>query len=457
MSLGVVILAAGQGTRMKSALPKVLHPLGDRPLLRHVIDKALALDADKVAVVYGHGGEGVIDAIDEPRVAWVLQVQQLGTGHAVIQAMDAMAGMDHVMVLYGDVPLTAVATLRELSDLADTGALALLTVELEDATGYGRIVRDAEGNVTRIVEHKDADAEERRIREVNTGIMVAEGARLAAWTARLSNENAQGEYYLTDVISMAADDGVTIRTAQPQNLWDVAGINDRAQLAQLERVYQQREADRLMRAGVTIRDPARFDLRGTVRVGRDVTLDVNVIIEGEVTLGDGVHVGANTVLRNCALGANTRVLENCVVEDAAIGGDVCIGPFARIRPGTRLSDGVRVGNFVELKNAQVGAGSKINHLSYVGDTSLGERVNVGAGTITCNYDGANKHRTVVGDDAFIGSNSALVAPVEIGAGATIGAGSTITRDAPSGQLTLGRPKQLTIPGWKRPVKVKREE
>jgi len=454
MELGVVILAAGQGTRMKSRLPKVLHPLGGRALLRHVVDAALALDTARVVVVYGHGGDEVITGIDEPRAQWVLQEQQLGTGHAVLQAMTALEDVDRVLVLYGDVPLIAQSTLNRLLDATVPGTLGLLTAEIDDPTGYGRILRDAEGQVLRIVEHKDATVDEQRIQEINTGIMLVERPLLEDALARLSNDNAQGEYYLTDVIALAVESGAQVVTEQPAQFSEVEGVNDRVQLARLERVYQRGQAEVLMRSGVTLLDPARFDLRGTLASGTDVTIDVNVVVEGEVRLGDGVSIGANTVLRNCTIESDTVVLENCVIENAVVGQGGRVGPFSRIRPGTELAAGVHVGNFVELKNAQVAAGAKINHLSYVGDASVGRRVNVGAGTITCNYDGANKHRTVIGDDAFIGSNSALVAPVEIGAGATIGAGSTISRDAPGGELSLTRSKQLVVPGWKRPVKKK---
>ena len=454
MKLGVVILAAGQGTRMKSRLPKVLHPLGARPLLRHVVDTALELAADRVAVVYGHGGEAVIEAIGEPRVHWVLQDEQLGTGHAVTRAMPALDGVDRVLVLYGDVPLILPGTLRRLLRTAGEGMLGVLTMELDDPAGYGRIVRDAEGAVQRIVEQKDADAEEQRIREVNTGILVVDRVKLDDWLGRLSNDNAQGEYYLTDIIAMAVETGTPVNTAAPEALWEVSGVNDRVQLAALERVFQQRQAVRLMREGVTFRDPARFDLRGSVVCGQDVTIDVNVIVEGQVKIGSDVTIGANTVLRDCELADGVTLLENCVIENAVVGAGSRIGPFSRIRPGTELARGVHVGNFVELKNARVADGAKINHLSYVGDAEIGQRVNIGAGTITCNYDGAHKHRTVIGDDAFIGSNTALVAPVEVGPGATIGAGSTITRDAPADQLTLARSRQSAVPAWKRPVKEK---
>ena len=454
MSLGVVILAAGQGTRMKSGLAKVLHPLGGRPLLRHVIDTALDLDADRVVVVYGHGGEAVIEAMGEPRTGWVLQEQQLGTGHAVKQAMPLLDGVDRVLVLYGDVPLTLSGTLHRLLRSADEGVLGLLTMDVDDPAGYGRIVRDAEGAVQRIVEHKDADTEEKRIREVNTGILVAQQSWLAEWLDGLNNDNAQGEYYLTDIVGMAVESGMPVSTSGPDAWWEVAGVNDRVQLAQLERIFQRREAERLMRDGVTMLDPARFDLRGTLVCGVDVTIDANVIIEGDVRIGNGVRIGANTVLRSCQIDDDVCVLENCVLENAVIGAGSRVGPFARVRPGAVFERNVHVGNFVEIKNAHIAESAKINHLSYVGDAQVGQRANVGAGAITCNYDGANKHRTVIGDDAFIGSNSALVAPVTIGEGATIGAGSTISRDAPDDRLSLTRARQLVVPGWKRPTKKK---
>ena len=452
MNLGIVILAAGQGTRMKSSLPKVLHPLGGKPLLRHVIDTALALDAGEVVTVYGHGGEAVVEAIAEPRMRWALQEEQLGTGHAVMQAMPGLDGADRVLVLYGDVPLIRPATLRRLLDAAQPGTLGLLTAEAEDPTGYGRVVRDAEEQVQAIVEHKDATSDELRICEINTGILVVERPLLADALARLSNDNAQGEYYLTDLIAMAVEVGVPVVTVHPDAFSEVEGVNDRVQLARLERVFQHRKAEELMRNGVTLADPDRFDLRGRLSAGTDVTIDVNVLIEGEVRIGEGARIGANTVLRDCTIEPGAVILENCVIEKAVIGHGARVGPFSRIRPGTELADHTHVGNFVELKNARVSPGAKINHLSYVGDASIGERVNIGAGTITCNYDGANKHRTTIGDDAFIGSNTALVAPVEVGAGATIGAGSTISRDAPAGELSLTRPRQVTVPGWKRPKK-----
>jgi bifunctional UDP-N-acetylglucosamine pyrophosphorylase/glucosamine-1-phosphate N-acetyltransferase len=453
MRLGIVILAAGQGTRMKSVLPKVLHRLAGRPLLAHVLDTAAALDPVRVVVVYGHGGERV-PAVFAQRddVVWAEQTPQLGTGHALQQAQPHLAGCDRVLVLYGDVPLVEPDTLRAL--LFRPEPVALLTVRLPDPTGYGRIVRDPAGTVRRIVEQKDASEAERAIDEVNTGIMALDGARLPGWLGRLENANAQGEYYLTDVVGLAVGDGLPVEAVVAPNPLEVAGINDRAQLAQLERAWQRRAADRLMRAGVTLADPARFDLRGTLRHGRDVVIDVNVIVEGDVRLGDDVSIGANTVLRDVEVGNGVQILENCVIESAYLGPDSRIGPFSRIRPGTHLDGHAHIGNFVEIKKSEVGLGSKVNHLTYVGDTTIGRDVNVGAGTITCNYDGANKHRTVIGDRAFIGSNAALVAPVTVGEGATIGAGSTITRDAPAEALTVARARQATLPGWKRPVKGK---
>jgi len=451
MRLGIVILAAGQGTRMKSATPKVLHRLAGRPLLAHVLDTAAALDPVRVAVVYGHGGAQVpAQFAQRDDVVWAEQTPQLGTGHALQQAQPHLDDCDRVLVLYGDVPLVEPDTLRAL--LARPEPVSLLTVRLPDPTGYGRIVRDAAGIVRRIVEQKDASDADRAIDEVNTGIMALDGTRLAGWLGRLENANAQGEYYLTDVVGLAVGDGLPVEAVIASDPLEVAGINDRAQLAQLERAWQHRAADRLMRAGVTLADPARFDLRGTLRHGRDVSIDVNVIIEGDVRLGDDVSVGANTLLRDVEVANGVQILENCVIESAYLGPASRVGPFSRIRPGTHLEGHAHIGNFVEIKKSEVGLGSKVNHLTYVGDATIGRDVNVGAGTITCNYDGANKYRTVIGDRAFIGSNAALVAPVTVGEGATIGAGSTITRDAPAEALTIARARQTTLTGWKRPVK-----
>jgi len=452
MALHVIILAAGQGTRMKSDLPKVLQPLAGRPLLAHVLGRALGLGAHATHVVYGHGGDAVPASFPDADVKWVLQSEQLGTGHAVAQAMPAIPDDATVLVLYGDVPLIEAATLRPLVDKARTGRLALLGVRLDDPAGYGRLVRDAAGRVVRIVEEKDASESELSVSEVNTGIMAAPAKRLRGWLAGLSSENAQGEYYLTDVVAMAVADGVTVEAMLAPTVAEVLGINDREQLAALETTLRRRVTGAMMARGVTLVDPARVDVRGRIDCGRDVHIDINAIFEGVVELGDRVSIGPNALIRNSRLGAGCRVLANTIIEDADIGPDCELGPFARLRPGTELARGVKVGNFVEIKKSRLGEDSKVNHLSYVGDAEIGTRVNVGAGTITCNYDGANKHRTVIGDDAFIGSNTALVAPVEIGRGATVGAGSTLSKDAPAGELTVARGRQTTVRGWKRPVK-----
>ncbi|MBK1629517.1 UDP-N-acetylglucosamine diphosphorylase/glucosamine-1-phosphate N-acetyltransferase [Thiohalocapsa halophila] len=452
MTLGVVILAAGKGTRMRSALPKVLHPLAGRPLLRHVLDAAEAVGAARICVVYGHGGELVPQALADADCTFVEQAERLGTGHAVQQALPAMADVDRVLVLYGDVPLIEAETLNRL--IADSGetALGLLTMTLADPSGYGRIVRDDTGRVQRIVEQKDASAAERAITEVNTGIITAERERLAQWLGRVDNDNVQREYYLTDVIGLAAADGVEVVTAQPETLEEVAGVNDRLQLAELERYHQRRTAECLMRRGTSIADPARIDIRGRLECERDVVLDINLICEGEVRIGAGAHIGPNCLLKDCDIGPSAEVLANSVIEGAHVGAGARIGPFARLRPAADIGRDCHIGNFVEVKKAQIAAGSKVNHLSYIGDAVIGSGVNVGAGTITCNYDGANKHRTVIDDGAFIGSNTALVAPVAVGAGATIGAGSVVSRDAPAEQLTVCRAKQVTIEGWERPRK-----
>ncbi len=454
MKLGVVILAAGQGTRMRSNLPKVLHHLAGRPLLQHVISTARQLSPERIVVVYGHGGEQVREAHPEPELIWVEQAEQLGTGHAVEQALPELQSLDRVLVLYGDVPLITAATLTELLQAASGTDLALLTAELDDPNGYGRIVRNDKGAVLRIVEQKDASAGEQAIREINTGFLVADCTKLATWIERLENSNAQGEFYLTDIVELAVAGGVEVHTSSAHDEAEVTGVNDRQQLACLEREFQRQQAQRLMVQGVTLRDPARFDLRGELTVGRDVEIDVNVILEGEVTLGDGVRIGANNVIRNCRVGAGTYIRENCVLDDGVIGENCIVGPFARIRPQTVLKNDARVGNFVEIKKSEIGEGSKVNHLSYVGDTLMGAAVNVGAGTITCNYDGVNKHRTIIGDNVFIGSDTQLVAPVEVKAGATIGAGSTITKEVSGDTLTLSRSKQVTLKNWSRPEKKK---
>ncbi len=452
--LNVVILAAGKGTRMKSDLPKVLHPLAGRPLLGHVLAAADTLSPEKICVVYGHGGEALPKAIARDELAWAMQEPQLGTGHAVQQALPHLDPEAICLILYGDVPLTRPETLQQLPLIAREGAIALLTVRLANPAGYGRIVRNARGQVERIVEHKDATPEELAIDEVNTGILCLPVAKLAGWLARLGNDNAQGEYYLTDVIGMAAAEGEKVIPCHPAAEWEVLGVNSRQQLAELERMHQHNVAEALMLQGVTLIDPARIDVRGSLECGRDVLIDVNCVFEGQVSLGDGVKIGANCVLKDVNLAAGVELQPFCHLDGAKVGADARIGPFSRLRPGTELGEKARVGNFVEIKNSQIGFNSKVNHLSYVGDATVGRKVNIGAGTITCNYDGANKHRTVIEDDVFIGSDTQLVAPVTVGQGATIGAGTTLTKDAPAGQLTLSRAKQITLPGWQRPVKNK---
>lgn len=454
MSFSVVILAAGQGKRMKSDLPKVLQPLAGRPLLQHVIGTARSLGPAAIHVVYGHGGELVRERLKDAPVSWVLQAEQLGTGHAMMQAMPHVPDEHRVLVLYGDVPLIRQSTLEKLLQAAGSSDISLLTVMLDDPTGYGRIVRDERGDVREIVEHKDASPEQLAIRECNTGVMVVPAALLRCWLGLLRNDNAQREYYLTDVIGMAAREGVRVVPFVAPEPSEVLGVNDKVQLAEVESEYRRRVARELMLAGVTLADPARIDVRGTVTHGRDVFIDVNVIFEGEVRLGDRVRIGPNCVIRDTTIGDDTEVFANCVIDRAIIGHQCHIGPFARFRPSSTLERGVHIGNFVEVKNSYIGEGTKSNHLTYLGDSIIGKGVNVGAGTVTCNYDGANKWQTHIGDGAFIGSGSMLVAPVRIGAGATIGAGSTITRDAPEGQLTLERSKQITVEGWQRPVKKK---
>ena len=454
MPLSIIILAAGQGTRMFSDLPKVLHPLGGRPLLAHVIDTALELDAADIHVVIGHGAEQVRAAFPEARVDWVLQERQLGTGHAVAQVMPGIPDGNTVLVMYGDVPLIGKAALEPLCGIAAQGFVGLLTAELEDPAGYGRILHHADGSISGIVEEKDASEAQRSIVEINTGFLAAPAARLCAWVAALDDNNAQGEFYLTDVIARAVADGVGVRGVTAENLEEVLGINDRRQLAEQERAYQRRQAQACLDAGVTLTDPARFDLRGRLRAGQDVIIDVNVVLEGDITLGNRVQIGPNVVIRNARIADDVTILANCVIEEADIDTGCRIGPFSRIRPETRLAANAHIGNFVEIKKSSIGAGSKVNHLSYIGDTRMGRDVNIGAGTITCNYDGANKYLTVIGDHVFIGSDTQLIAPVEVQDGATIGAGSTITRDAPAGELTLSRAPQETRAGWQRPVKKK---
>ena len=453
MSLDIVILAAGQGTRMRSTLPKVLHPVAGKPMLGHVIDTARELTPRSIQVVIGHGAETVRERLAGDGLNFVIQEQQLGTGHAVAQAQPHLQA-ERVLILYGDVPLIESATLRRLLEQVNDRQLGLLTVELADPTGYGRILRDEAGEVRAIIEHKDASEAQRAVREGNTGILAVPGHCLADWLGRLSNSNAQGEYYLTDVIAMAVADGLRVATVQAADEMEVLGANDRIQLAQLERHYQGRAARRLMAQGVTLIDPARFDLRGEATVGRDVLIDVNVILEGRVVIEDNVQIGPNCVIKDSTLRAGAIVKANSHLEGAQLGEGADCGPFARLRPGAVLGRKAHVGNFVELKNAVLGEGAKAGHLSYLGDAGIGARTNIGAGTITCNYDGANKFRTVMGEDVFIGSNSSLVAPLNLGDGATTGAGSTIIQDVPARTLAVGRGKQRNIEGWKRPEKAR---
>lgn len=454
MSLDIVILAAGQGTRMRSALPKVLHPVAGNSMLGHVIHSARQLSPEGIHVVIGHGAERVREQLAADDLNFVLQDKQLGTGHAVAQAMPVLSA-DIVLILYGDVPLIEVETLQRLLTLVNDQQLGLLTVTLDDPTGYGRIVRDAQGRVSAIVEHKDASEAQKAIKEGNTGILAVPGKRLADWLSRLSNHNAQGEYYLTDVIAMAVQDGLTVATVQPVDAMEVQGANDRKQLSDLERHYQLREARRLMASGVTLRDPARFDVRGEITVGRDVMIDINVILEGRVIIEDDVSIGPNCVIKDSTLRKGAVIKANSHLEGAIVGEAADAGPFARLRPGSVLGPRAHVGNFVELKNAEMGEGAKAGHLSYLGDAVIGARTNIGAGTITCNYDGANKHKTVLGEDVFIGSNNSLVAPVNISTGANTAAGSTITQDVAAGQLAVARARQRNVDGWKRPVKTKK--
>ena len=454
MSLEIVILAAGQGTRMRSALPKVLHPVAGNSMLGHVIHSARQLDPQRIHVVIGHGADVVRERLAADDLNFVLQDKQLGTGHATAQAVPFISA-DTVLILYGDVPLIEVETLQRLLKHVVPGQMGLLTVELEDPTGYGRIVRGADGKVAAIVEHKDASEVQRAITEGNTGILAVPANRLADWMSRLSNNNAQGEYYLTDVIEMAVNDGLVVATEQPHDPMEVQGANDRKQLSELERHYQLRAGRRLMAQGVTLRDPARFDVRGEVTVGRDVLIDVNVILEGNVVIEDDVVIGPNCVIKDSTLCKGVVIKANSHIEGAVLGEGSDAGPFARLRPGTVLEARAHVGNFVELKNARMGEGAKAGHLTYLGDAEIGARTNIGAGTITCNYDGANKWKTVLGEDVFIGSNNSLVAPVDISSGATTAAGSTITQNVDNAQLAVGRARQKNIDGWKRPEKIKK--
>jgi bifunctional UDP-N-acetylglucosamine pyrophosphorylase / glucosamine-1-phosphate N-acetyltransferase len=453
--LSVVILAAGQGKRMKSDLPKVLQPVAGRPLLKHVIDAARALEPAAMYVVYGHGGDRVLDTLKGENVSWILQAERLGTGHAVMQVAPSIPDDHLVLVLYGDVPLISAATLAELLALSGAKKVGLLTMVVADPTGYGRVVRKGRNQVQKIVEQKDASKKELAIQECNTGVMAAPARNLKKWLKKLKNNNSQGEYYLTDVVAMAVADKATVNPLVAPNNVEVLGVNDKAQLAEVEAAYRQRAAHALMIAGVTVADPARLDVRGAVTHGVDVFLDINVILEGTVKLGNRVRIGPNTVIRDCEIGDDTEVFANCVLDSSVIGTGCIIGPFARTRPTSKLANSVHVGNFVEVKNAEMGNDSKANHLAYVGDATVGERVNIGAGTIIANYDGANKHRTVIGDDAHTGSNSVLVAPIKVGAGATIAAGSTVIGEVAPGKLTVARARQVTVEGWARPTKAKK--
>ncbi|NTX23703.1 bifunctional UDP-N-acetylglucosamine diphosphorylase/glucosamine-1-phosphate N-acetyltransferase GlmU [Burkholderia cepacia] len=452
--MNIVILAAGTGKRMRSALPKVLHPLAGRPLLSHVIDTARTLQPSRLVVVVGHGAEQVQAAVAAPDVQFAVQAEQLGTGHAVRQALPLLDPAQPTLVLYGDVPLTRASTLQRLVDAAREGRYGILTVTLDDPTGYGRIVRDAAGFVTRIVEQKDASPDQLKIAEINTGIIVTPTAQLSMWLGALKNENAQGEYYLTDVVELAIEAGFEVVTAQPDEEWETLGVNSKAQLAELERIHQRNIAETLLVDGVTLADPARVDVRGTLHCGRDVSIDVNCVFEGNVTLADNVTIGANCVIRNASVGAGTRIDAFTHIDGAELGAHTVIGPYARLRPGAQLADEAHVGNFVEVKNAVIGHGSKANHLTYIGDADIGARVNIGAGTITCNYDGANKFRTVIEDDVFVGSDTQLVAPVRVGRGVTIAAGTTIWKDVAEGLLALNEKTQTAKSGYVRPVKKK---
>lgn len=452
--MNIVILAAGQGKRMHSNLPKVLHPVAGKALVSHVIDTARSLSPQTLCLVYGHGGDALRTTLKDADLVWVLQEPQLGTGHAVQQALPHLNNEGATLILYGDVPLIQAETLKRLVR-AGQDALAILTVELSDPSGYGRIVRDATGQVMRIVEQKDATAEERRVREINTGIMAMPTSRLGDWLGRLSNNNAQKEYYLTDIVGMAVEAGLPIHTANPKHEWEVLGVNSKVQLAELERIAQRRVALQLMEQGVRLADPARIDIRGELVCGRDVFIDVNCVFEGRVELDEAVEVGPNCVLTNAVIGAGARIAAFTHIEDAVVGPDGRIGPFARLRPGAELAEDVHIGNFVEIKKSTIAAHSKVNHLAYIGDATIGRRVNVGAGTITCNYDGANKFQTIIEDDAFIGSDTQLVAPVTVGRGATLGAGTTLSENAPPDTLTLTRARQVSVTGWKRPVKTKK--
>jgi bifunctional UDP-N-acetylglucosamine pyrophosphorylase/glucosamine-1-phosphate N-acetyltransferase len=453
MAIKSIILAAGKGTRMRSMQPKVLHPLAGKPLVEHVYDLCLELEDNTITIVYGHGGETVRKHLASLSVSWVEQAEQLGTGHAVQQAESQINDNDTVLILYGDVPLLKLATVKALLADVSEKTLALLTVELDEPKGYGRIVRDNKNQVINITEEKDASEQVKQIREVNTGILAVAGASLKRWLGLLENDNTQNEYYLTDIIALAVSEGVAIKTSQPVHSSEVLGVNNKSQLSYLERVYQAQQAETLMLQGVTLADPNRFDLRGEItKLGQDISIDVNVILEGTLEIGDGVTIGPNCLINNSKIAKGVEILANCVIEDATIGADSRIGPFARLRPAAEIQSSVHIGNFVEVKKSIINQGSKVNHLSYIGDCQIGAGVNVGAGTITCNYDGINKSLTIIEDGAFIGSSTQLVAPVTVGKNSTIAAGSTITKDTPEEQLTLSRAKQITIKGWRRPVK-----
>lgn len=451
MALNVVILAAGKGTRMRSDLPKVLHPIAHKSMVQHVIDTAHQVGSDAIQLVYGYGADKLKAKLGEQQLNWVLQAEQLGTGHAVAQANDNISDDDTVLILYGDVPLIQASTLESLLAAREDNGLAILTVNLPNPSGYGRIVRE-DNKVVGIVEQKDANAEQLAICEINTGIMAAPGKQLKAWLGQLSSDNAQGEYYLTDIVAMAHKDGVAITTAQPESAVEVEGANNRVQLAQLERAYQARAAEKLMLEGANLRDPARIDIRGDVSVGMDVMIDVNVVIEGRVNIGNNVTIGAGAILINCDIADNAEIKPYSIIENAKVGVKASAGPFARLRPGAELQEDAHIGNFVEMKKAVLGKGSKAGHLAYIGDATIGCGVNIGAGTITCNYDGANKFQTIIEDNVFVGSDTQLVAPVTIGKGATLGAGSTITKDVAADELVITRVKQRHLTGWARPVK-----
>lgn len=452
MSLSIIILAAGQGTRMKSSLPKILHPLAGRALLEHVYIAASRFDTRDIHVVYGFGGEQILQQLSHLQVSWVEQAEQLGTGHAVAQAINNIPGADNVLILYGDVPLITYETLDKLVATSADSGFSLLTSYIDDPRGYGRIIRDTKGDITSIVEEKDASEEQRSVCEINTGMMCVKAKWLKQWLANLGNDNSQGEYYLTDVIKMAVNEGIVIESIKSESIVEIQGVNDRRQLSELERYYQLVQAHHLMTQGVTLMDPHRFDLRGDLEIGKDISMDINIIIEGSVSIGNNVSIGPNCHIRDVDIGDDVTILSNCVIDNAVIGKSCKIGPFARVRPETRLADNVQIGNFVEIKKSEIGEGSKVNHLSYVGDSEVGKDTNIGAGTITCNYDGANKHKTIIGDNVFVGSDTQLVAPVNIGNNVTIGAGTTVTRDVEENMLTVSRVEQRFVKGWKRPKK-----